>query len=204
VTTQTHYKTCYGLKWMTSRHPAIRRLKRRQNSNALHGNKTWNASLILVDYLQQHPLPEQSRVLELGCGWGLSGIYCAKQQHRVTGLDADTEVFAFLERQASLNEVEINTLLQDFSSIRAEQLANIDVLIGSDICFWDQMAEDLFNCLTLALASGVKKIIISDPNRPPFLEVAEACINDHFAELIPWQSQAANRPKGSILLIENA
>lgn len=198
-----HNKSLYGLDWMTSRHPTVRRLKR-QSHTALHGNKTWNASLVLVDYLSQHPLPTGTRVLELGCGWGLAGLYCASQQCQVTALDADDGVFPFLQAQANHNQLEVSTLTQDFSSISADQFAQVDVVIGSDICFWDDMAAELFHCINLALDSGVKTVIISDPNRPPFLDVADALVESHFAELFPWQSALSSRYRGSILLIENA
>lgn len=188
---------------MTSRHPTIRRLKR-QSRTSLHGNKTWSASLVLVDYLEQHPLAAGARILELGCGWGLAGLYCASRGCEVTALDADESVFPFLAAQASHNDLQVSTLTQDFSSLTDAQFDGVDVLLGSDICFWDDMAADLYDCINRALDAGVKKVLISDPNRPPFLDVADALIESQFAELFPWQSSLSSRYRGSILLIENA
>lgn len=201
-----HSQNLFGLQCLSSAHPAVRRLKRRLPGNPLHGNKLWNASVLLMDYLQQQPLPEGSRVLELGCGWGLAGIFCAKfQQAAVTALDADASVFPLLALQAEHNGVKINTRSRDFSSLTKAELADFDVLIGSDICFWDAMAEDVYALINRALDAGIKSIIISDPNRPPFLAVAEACIEEHFAELLPWHCRLEPRNyRGSILLIENA
>ena len=45
---------------------------------ALHGHKVWPTSFVLLDYLHQRGVAPQARVLELGCGWGLVGIACAK------------------------------------------------------------------------------------------------------------------------------
>jgi RNA polymerase sigma-70 factor (ECF subfamily) len=44
-----------------------------------------------MDYLEHQGLPRETRVMEVGCGWGLAGIYCAREHGaRVTGLDADS------------------------------------------------------------------------------------------------------------------
>ena len=44
------------------------------------GLKVWECSIDLVRYLQEADIPlENSRVLELGCGAGLPGIYAAKK-----------------------------------------------------------------------------------------------------------------------------
>ena len=43
-----------------------------------------------MDYLGCQGLPEGVKVLEVGCGWGLAGIFCAKHFRAVvTGVDAD-------------------------------------------------------------------------------------------------------------------
>ncbi len=68
----------------------------------LHGHKVWPTSFVLLDYLHQRGVPPQTRVLELGCGWGLVGIACAKMfQAQVTGLDADAAVFPYLQLHAA-------------------------------------------------------------------------------------------------------
>ena len=49
-------------------------------------------------------------MLELGCGWGLVGMACAKTfQAQVTGLDADAAVFPYLQLHAQRNEVHMAT-----------------------------------------------------------------------------------------------
>lgn len=200
-----HVQSLFGLACLTASHPAIRRLKRQMPQHSLHGNKRWNASVLLMDYLQQHPPETGSRVLELGCGWGLNGIFCSRFQNcAVTALDADEAVFPFLQLQADHNKTVVEPLHQDLGTLTASQLSQFDVIIGSDICFWDDMAETVFATIDRALDAGVKRIVISDPNRPPFIELAEACVEAHFAEVLPWHCHLQRNYKGSILLIENA
>ncbi|MDF1691354.1 MAG: methyltransferase domain-containing protein [Zhongshania sp.] len=201
----SHSQQFYGVTSLLAAHPDMRRLKRRTAATHLHGNKLWGSAYILMDYLQENPLPLGSRVLELGCGWGLASIYCAKyQQAAVTALDADPAVFPYLSLLAEHNQVTINTLTADFTAFSTEELGAYDIIIASDICFWDEMSETLFNLIDRAVNAGVKQIIIADPHRPPFIDVAEACIDEFFAELLPREVTTNRRHRGSILLIENA
>ena len=66
------------------------------------------------------------------------------------------------------------------------------------------MSEALYELIARAVDAGVKQILIADPHRPPFLDVAEACIDDFFAELLPREVSTSRRHRGSILVIENA
>ena len=200
-----HSRQYFGVSTLLAGHPDMRRLKRSNSATHLHGNKLWGSAYILMDYLQEQPLDPASRVLELGCGWGLASIYCAKHQDAdVTALDADPAVFPYLALLADHNQTTVKTLSRDFTALTANELAEYDVIMASDICFWDEMAEMLYALIARAIDAGVKKIIIADPHRPPFIAVAEACIDDFFAELLPREVTTSRRHRGSILLIENA
>ena len=124
-----------------------------------------------MDHLQRRGLPAGTRVMEIGCGWGLLGIYCAKKYGaRVISVDVDPEVFPFLRLHAKVNEVEISTMKKGFDGLRTNHLQQIDVLIGADICFWDTMVRPLKNLILRALRAGVQQVLISDPGRSPFEE----------------------------------
>ena len=108
----------YGIRVLQSRHPEIRRLKR-LHTPSVHGNKHWASSWLLMDYLRRHPLPERARVMEIGCGWGLAGIYCAKKFNAVvTGVDIDAEVFPYLRLHAAINKVHVATLQKKFNKLQ--------------------------------------------------------------------------------------
>ena len=90
--TRTTERHAYGLTILKAAHPQVRQLKKRHEPS-IHGNKFWNASFLLMDYLGCQGLPEGVKVLEVGCGWGLAGIFCAKHFRAiVTGVDADASV----------------------------------------------------------------------------------------------------------------
>lgn len=140
--------------------------------------------------------------MELGCGWGLLGIYCAKNYSaRVTGVDIDPEVFPYLQLHASVNEVEISTMKRGFDRIRTKHLQQVQVMIGADICFWDTLAESLKNLILRALRAGVQLVLIADPGRPPFEEIGDYFVNKRGGEILDWTSQRPRRSEGRILKI---
>lgn len=199
-----HTQTAYGVEILQSTHPALRKLKRENDEPSIHGNKLWGSSFLLMDYFEKHPLAKNARVIEVGSGWGPAGIYCAKR-HRafVTAVDADPAVFPYLELFAARNKVMVDTLTARFERLTTRQLAEYDVLIGADICFWDEMANALFNLLRRALRAGVRKIVIADPQRPPFHEMAERCVEKFYGEILDWRVNKPRRFTGSLLVIEN-
>lgn len=195
------YRKSYGVRLLLSHHPEIRELKR-FNAPSVHGNRLWKSSWLLIDYLHRRGLPEAARVMELGCGWGLLGIYCAKNYSaRVTGVDIDPEVFPYLQLHASVNEVEISTMKRGFDRIRTKHLQQVQVMIGADICFWDTLAESLKNLILRALRAGVQLVLIADPGRPPFEEIGDYFVNKRGGEILDWTSQRPRRSEGRILKI---
>lgn len=170
-----HSRNLFGLTVLKNSHPDARRLRRQAGEPSLHGNKLWKSTTVLMDYLQESPPPKQSRILEIGCGWGLSGIFCAKTfDADVTSLDADENVLPFTEYHAKANNVTTNTIAMRFEDISAEQLEQFDVIIGADICFWDELTDTLYQLINRAIEAGVPRIILTDPGRPPFRDLAGA------------------------------
>ncbi|NQX90183.1 MAG: methyltransferase [Halioglobus sp.] len=183
----------------------IRQVKRRGADPTIHGNKTWKSSRLIIDYLHKHPPEHNKKVLDVGCGWGITGIWCAKAMgSKVTSMDADADVFPYLQATALLNGVETKQLVARFEDLTTKQLSKYDLLIGADICFWDELVKPVSNMVKRAVKAGVKKIIIADPQREPFFEVAARCEKRHYAELIEWEVHSSLSAEGALLIIENA
>jgi len=158
-----------------------------------------------MDFLQNNPPAEGYKVLELGCGWGLAGIHCAKfYQSNVIAVDADGAVFPYLQLHAKHNDVTIETWEQRFEDIDPQQLADIDMIIASDVCFWDELAEALYQLIKRACKAGVSRIVVTDPERPPFFDLANRCMDEFYGELFQWDVDEPRRASGCLLLIENA
>jgi predicted nicotinamide N-methyase len=138
----------------------------------------------------------------LGCGWGLAGIYCAKKHNAlVTGVDVDSEVFPFLGLHAAINKVRITTLKRNFDGLTGKHLVDFDVLIGADICFWDELTYSLKRLINRAMRTGPHMVIIADPGRPTFDELAKYFVEKEGADLLEWTVQRPRRIQGRILKV---
>jgi len=190
-----------GVKRMTAKHPTIRKLKRKYPTS-IHGDKFWDSSYLLMDYLNDNPPKKKTRILEIGCGWGLTAIYCAKTfKCKVTGCDADPDVFHYLEAHAELNDVKIKQLQKKFEKLDVKTLSQFDLIIGGDICFWDELNDTLFKLLKRAKKAGVKKAIIADPQRQPFIDLCDRLDNHFTHEVWEWELPKPTPADGDILVV---
>jgi len=191
----------YGIKTLRSNHKMIRDLKR-IHAPSFHGFRLWPSSWLLMDFIKHKGLIKGSRVLDAGCGWGLTGIYCAKNHGSiVTGIDIDSEVFPYLHMHADINGVKIVTMKHGFDDFTQDQLKDFDILIGTDICFWDSMVDSLKKLILRALASGVHRILIADPGRSPFEELGRYFTEKGTGILRTWTVYHPYLIQGRILSI---
>jgi predicted nicotinamide N-methyase len=97
--------------------------------------------------------------------------------------------------------VKINTLEQRFEHLSATELTEIDLLIGSEICFWDAMEDSMFELIKKAKESSVNNILIADPGRPPFMNLAQRCKKAFNGQLLEWYVREPKWVYRNILLI---
>jgi len=203
TTTKSDMRQAFGVKILNSNHKDIRRLKREGYVAEIHGNKFWNSSFLIMDHLKKHPLKKNAKVMEIGCGWGLLGIHCAKEYGaKVIGIDADANVLPYMDLHAELNGVEVTGVKRSFEKLSVNYLKGIDTILGADICFWDEMTEILFNLIKRAKRAGVRQIMIADPCRPPFTDLAELCEEKfHNVEVVDAQINRPVNASGEILIV---
>ena len=114
----------------------------------------------------------------------------------------DKNVFPYMEVIAALNGVEVAPLEANFNNLSEDALAQEQLLIGSDICFWDSMVKPLFELLRRGIGSGVKRIVLSDPGRPTFYELADLCAKEDWrTTLREWYAVEPSRTTGEVLEI---
>ena len=203
--TKPHIIEHLGISALRSTHPEVRKLKRQQSGHSAHGNKVWRSSFVLMDYLTTYPPKPESQVLDVGCGWGLTSIFLAKEYAaKVTGLDIDSGVEPFLRLQAQVNQCEINFKCGGFGSLTATELSAFHLIVAADICFWDEMVDPLLDLFRDALAAGVKRIVIADPGRPPFWSLCEHAVETLDAEIVTRRIYEPWRTEKFILVIERA
>ncbi len=192
----------YGLKIFGARDREVRGLKRIHRPSNF-GFRIWTSSWLLMDFLRIRRIAGGSRIMDVGCGWGLAGIFCAKRYGaNVTSVDMDAHVFPFLKLHAEANGVKVKTLTRRFGEIGLEELSGINILIGADICFWDTQVTPLISLIERAFEAGAKAVLLADPGRGTFLDLARHFTAIQQAEVFNWAVDRPYRINGSILAIE--
>jgi hypothetical protein len=123
---------------------------------------------------------------------------------QVTGIDIDASVQPFVYLQASANDCHINFEARGFESLSKKELTAYTTVIGTDICFWDEMTAPLFDLLGLALEAGVEQIIIADPGRPPFWDLVDRSMQSFSAEVVVRRIYQPWKTKKYMLIIDQA
>lgn len=194
-----------GVTLPTASHKAIRRVKRAGHEPSIHGTKLWRSSFLIIDYLHKNPPAKAGSVLDAGCGWGISGIWCAKKlRSAVVSLDADPAVFPYLDAVAELNKTSTTALVKRFEKLKKTELASFDLLLAADVCFWDELVKPVSKMIDRAIDAGVEQIVIADPERPTFHQMAERAVKRHGGEVLQWSLKGKIKATGALLVINNA
>ncbi|MCA9783085.1 MAG: methyltransferase [Candidatus Cloacimonetes bacterium] len=192
----------YDLFALKKAHPLIGFLEQECEEPFYYGTRVWNSGWLAIDHLEHHGLPAGSGVIDLGCGWGLLGIFCARRFGcRVLAVDTDPLVAPFLDLHARINEVSLSPRFVDMARLSDRDLRGRTLLAGADICFWPELVTPLFELIRRALDLGVPRILISDPGREPFETLAARCRKELGARIL---DHSLEKPKvtGRLLVID--
>lgn len=115
--------------------------------------KLWESSFVLAYFMGRHPVNAGSRMLEIGAGIGIVGLYAALCGHQVTITDINEDALLFARANALLNgltDVSIRRLDWNDSSENDQY----DVIFGSEIVYDRRSYPALVNFLHRSLAPG--------------------------------------------------
>lgn len=189
------------IKAYKASHPDIRSLKRHSESPSIHGNKVWDSSFVLMDFLTQFPPEQHKVVLDVGCGWGVLSCFVAKHfDAAVIGVDADAAVKPFFEYHEQQNNVDLNFAVATIDALKSKALRNVDVVLGTDICFWPSLDKDWRGLIKRAKKAGVSQILLADPGRSPFWKLVAHCEKQYDAEI--WSHDIKKPMKSEKYILE--
>lgn len=123
----------------------------------------WGGGLVMARYLLDRPETVSGQcVLDLGAGSGIVGIAAAKAgAAKVQAADIDPYAVATIELNASLNAVEIGTVLGDLTM---DQPPMVDIICVGDLFYEADLANKVTGFLDRCLGKGLT-VLIGDPWR---------------------------------------
>lgn len=166
-------RQAFGLRVPRASDTGLRAL-RAMHQPAHQGWRLWSATWLLLSYLQTCDL-RGARVVDVGCGWGLAGVYCATRGATVISCDLDPEVLPIAQYHADCNEAIIQTQARGFDAVDDELLAGASWVIGADICFRGDLVDPLFQLLQRARRADAA-VALADPGRAPMQTLAARCV----------------------------
>ena len=126
-------------------------------------------------------------------------LLCLRTEISLIAIDFLIE-FELVFTLISRGDIETNLA---FTKFKIEELSKYSLIVGSDICFWDELVDPVYRMIDRAINAGVKQIVISDPERPTFMKMAERCLKKHGGDLLEMETRGSVNARGSLLVIKN-
>lgn len=132
----------------------------------------WTSALVLAERCVTVPVLAGKRVLDLGCGLGLTGIAAGVGGAHVVFADHEEDALAFAAWNARMNLPPAAFAAAAFRTAdwrSPGDLGTFDVVIGADIVYERRAIDPLLACLCSVLAPG-GEAWLAEPDRAPGAE----------------------------------
>jgi predicted nicotinamide N-methyase len=113
--------------------------------------KVWESSFLLAYFLGKQPVVLGQRMLEIGAGIGVVGIYASLCGHRVTITDINEDALLFARANVLLNSA-TQAAVEKLDWNDCADIEPYDVIFGSEIVYDRKSYSALVNFLNKALA----------------------------------------------------
>ena len=123
----------------------------------------WDSSLVLAHFLFDFDIIGK-RILEIGCGIGLSSLLLNNRLADITATDYHPEVEKFLMENIKLNQGKQIPFIRTAWEDKNSGLGKFDLIIGSDLLYERNHAE-LLSCFINQHAKTACEVIVVDPGR---------------------------------------
>ena len=123
----------------------------------------WPAGELLARLMFDYKI-EGKRILEVGCGIGLASLVLSHRLADITATDHHPEAEKFLEQNTTLNHLRTIPFVRTGWADSETDLGKFDMIIGSDLLYEDEHADQLAFFVDQH-AKRTCHVIIVDPGR---------------------------------------
>ncbi|HEY0662019.1 MAG TPA: methyltransferase domain-containing protein [Lysobacter sp.] len=137
--------------------------------------QVWPSGRVLAEAMAGFDI-EGKRILELGCGLGLSSLVLQRRRADITASDHHPLAESFLDFNSTLNDLPAITYRDLPWTVPDATLGRFDLIIGSDILYERDHAAQVA-AMMLRHAQPDAEVLITDPGRGnsgPFTRALEA------------------------------
>ena len=158
----------------------------KESDNTFDGGKPSKEIVRLSNHL-----PNNSSVLDLGCGDGRNSIFLAEQGHKVTAIDVSQNGISKLNKKADDLQLDIDAYVADAATFKFDQ--EYDLIIAHGVLHLIQIEKRkklLTNIKNYTTQSGYNVIVVFTNKLPPPKDLAEFMVGlydegELFEEYIP-------------------
>jgi predicted nicotinamide N-methyase len=125
--------------------------------------QVWPSGRVLAEAMCSFDVTGK-RILEIGCGLGLSSLVLQRREADITASDQHPLAKPFLARNARLNQLPELAYCDLNWGVPDHKLGRFDLMIGSDILYERRHIEQLAEVLKRH-ALGCAEIVFTDPGR---------------------------------------
>ena len=152
----------------------------------------WESSQILAQLMETFDI-ENKRILEVGCGVGLTSLMLNSRMADITATDHHPEADAYLQLNVALNEGRAIPFVRAGWEQKDTDLGEFDLILGSDILYQPDHAA-LLSAFVNRHAKEKCEVIIIDPGRGNAAKFSKAMLVSGFLqseiETVPYQQDA--------------
>ncbi len=123
----------------------------------------WESSEVLAHLMHDFQI-ENKRILEVGCGIGLSSLVLNNRLADITATDHHPEAEGFLQENTQLNKGKVIPFVRTGWADEESDLGQFDLIIGSDLLYERDHIE-LLSAFINQHANQACEVIIVDPGR---------------------------------------
>jgi 2-polyprenyl-3-methyl-5-hydroxy-6-metoxy-1,4-benzoquinol methylase len=115
--------------------------------------RIWPASIVLASFMSAGKDSRSGRVLELGAGLGVPGLFAAARGRHVVLTDLEPDALEFARAAVELNHFEDRVEVRPLDwTAPSDDLDRFDTILGSEILYHQPLYPTIVELLTLLLA----------------------------------------------------